>query len=374
MSMNARKYWLETRLPAAAAWRSHFTTPLLARGQPYLNTLPALILGTLVFMAVSGFVLGLFYNPYRPVASLQFINRDVNYGWLIHGFHQTGTTMIFGLVFLWLLRAMFGGGYRAPGELVWVLSIAQLALLLLVGYLGTLLTNGAVSYWSLAGATAGADGLGGLPGGLGSWFFGGPDGAGTLARLAVFHVALALVIFGILALYGMAKRAVAPLPVPSQRLVSFHPYYTTQYFAAFVIFALIFAVILFFAPHLGDNPLNQSPASQLLMPTALTPPWYLLSLAGGSHALPGTWGGIIMVLAMLAVLFALPWLDRSRQIRPGGLYRLLILLLVLDVVLLSLATAAAPSTLASICMVLFTAYYFLHFIVLVPLVTTMENR
>ncbi len=374
MSTNARKYWLETRLPAAAAWRTHFTTPLLARGQPYLHTLPALILGTLVFLAVSGFVLGLFYNPYHPFASLQFIDREVNYGWLIRGFHETGTTMVFGLVFLWLLRGMFGGGYRAPGELVWVLSIAQLALLLLVGYLGTLLTSGAVSYWSLAGATTGATGLGGFPGSLGSWFFGGPNGSGTLARLAVFHVALALAIFAILALYGMAKRAVAPLPVPSQRLVSFHPYYTTQYFAAFVIFALVFAVILFFAPHLGENPLNQAASNQLLMPAALTPPWYLLGLAGGSHALPGVWGSIIVVVAMLAVLFALPWLDRSRQAMPGGPYRLLILILALDVILLSLAAASAPSTLASIFMVVFTAYYFLHFIVLVPLVTAMENR
>ena len=82
-------------------------------------------------------------------ASIQFIDRNVNNGWLIHGFHATGTTMLFGTIYLLLFRGILTRNYRAPGELVWVLGVALFSLLLLVGYLGYALTGGAVSYWSL---------------------------------------------------------------------------------------------------------------------------------------------------------------------------------------------------------------------------------
>lgn len=363
MTTDAKKPWLETRLPALGAWRACLTAPVFAREAPYLGTLPVLITAALVFMALSGFVLAVFYNPADAFNSIQFIDRNVNYGWLIHAFHETGTTMIFGAVYLALYRGIYTRSYKAPGELVWLLSIAQFSLLLLTGWLGYVLADGAVSYWSLAGNAASANALNGLPGAIGSWFFGGPAGPGTLARLAVFHILLALAIFGIAALYFTAKNAVSA-PVPGKK-ISFHPYYSAQYFAAFCVFVLIFGILVFFAPHLGENPLNRAAANPLIMPVVATPPWYLLSLTAAS--------GLLLVIAKLAVLFALPWLDRAAPGKtPGGLYRFLVLLLALDVILLSLAAAAAPSMLASILVILFTAYYFLHFIVLTPLVTAME--
>jgi ubiquinol-cytochrome c reductase cytochrome b subunit len=370
MSSNVKPSWTATRLPFIATWQAHFSAAVMAREAPYLGALPTLITASLVFMALSGLVLSVHYDPAQGFASLQFIDRDVANGGLIHAFHETGTTMIFGAVYLSLFRLMLTRAYKAPGDFVWVLGVAQFALLLLVGYLGYALTDGAVSHWSVVGAADATARLTGVPGALGTWFFGGLFGPGTLARLAVFHVALALAIFGIVALHYAGRRAIAPIAHRSAA-VGFHPYYTAQYFVAFVVFALIFALFVFFAPHFGENPLNAAPANSLIVPATIRAPWYLLPVSG--FLLPGVWGGIIIVIARLGVLFALPWLDRSGPGgRRGGLYRSLVFVLAIDVIALTVITTAGPSPLGDILAAILTAWYFFHFLVLTPLVTAME--
>jgi ubiquinol-cytochrome c reductase cytochrome b subunit len=374
MNTDSAKPWVETRLPMIAAWRARFKEPVRLPDAPYLATLPTIITAALVFMSISGFVLAVYYRPYQAFGSLQFIDRDVNNGWLIRTFHETGTTMIFGAVYLALFNRMSTRSYRAPGEMLWLLGVVQFMLLLLIGYTGYLLTDGAVSYWSLHDAATTAQMLGGAPGAIGTWFFGGPDGAGTLARMEVFHAVMALAVFGIIALHYAARR-VSSAGMPASRRVAFHPYYTAQYFVAFVMFALIFAALAFFAPHLGDNPLNAAPASPLLVPAVALPPWYLLPIGAASQVFPGTWGGILAVIAGFAVLLALPWLDRSKPgARPGGRYRLLVTVLALDVAALGVVAHAGPSAIGNILTIVFTGWYFLHFLVLTPLVTGMESE
>lgn len=366
------KPWLQTRLPALDSFRAMITAPVLPRERPYLASLPVLITGALIFQLLSGLVLSLFYNPADGFNSIQFIDRSVNYGWLIHAFHETGTTMIFGAVYFSLFRALWIRSYRAPGEIVWFIGLAQFILLLLVGYLGYVLADGAVSYWSLANSISGAFSLAGLPGGLGVWFFGGPDGAGTLPRLAVFHAVLAVAIFGILLLHFITERAVAPRVT---RGVGLHPYYTSQIFVAFVVYALTFAVLVFFAPHLGENPLNRGPANPLVLPVSITPPWYLLPISNAGHAFSGSWGAVFAVVSRLALLFALPWLDRSPPARPTGfLHKFLVFVLALDVILLCILGTQGPSLIGGILTVLFTAYLFFHFVVLLPLTTALEAK
>lgn len=371
MSTDVKKSWVSARLPLFAEAGAFFTSPRLAREAPYLGTLPALITVALVFMAASGLVLSVYYDPAHGFRSIQFIDRDVNNGWLIHGFHETGTTMIFGTVYLALFRGMFTRAYKAPGDFVWTLGIAQFVLLLLIGWLGYALTDGTASYWSVTGGADAAQRMTSLAGAVGMWFFGGPNGAGTLGRFAVFHTVLALAIFVVVALHYSARNAIAP-KLPARQAVSFHPYYTSQYFVALVVFALIFSVLVFFVPHFGENPLNLSPADPLSVPALASPPWYLAPLGGIISVFPGLYGGIIAVIAGLGVLFLLPWLDRSGPAgRPGGLYKCLTVILALDVIALGFA-AAAPSAAAHILVTIFTIWYFLHFLVLTPLVTAME--
>jgi ubiquinol-cytochrome c reductase cytochrome b/c1 subunit len=362
--------WLETRLPLCAAWRATVTDYATARDQPYLATLPALILVSLIFLLLSGAVLSLFYVAAESSAnaSIQFILRSVNFGWLLQSFHETGTTMIFAAVYLLLFRAILTSSYKGKGDLAWFLKLTLFILLLATGWLGYVMADGAVSYWSLHNAALAGARLNGFPGVISEWIFGGPAGPGTLARMAVFHVVLALLMFGVIGAIIVANRITAPLP--GRRPVAFHPYYTSQYFAALVIFAVIFSVLVFFAPHLGENRLNAVAASPLVVPASLTAPWYLLPLAAIASVVPSTFGGVIAVIAALAVLFALPWLDRSRpSVQTGFLYKLFVWVLALDVIALAVTTAAAPSIVTEILTVVFIIWYFLHFLVLTPLST-----
>ncbi len=371
--------WLETRLPILGTWRAAVTQYQTAREQPYLATLPGLILGTLIFLAASGAVLSIFYVAAEgsAYASIQFIIRSVNYGWLLQSFHATGTTMIFATVYLLLFHAILTGAYKGSYDLVWFLKLTLFILLLLTGWLGFVMADGAVSYWSLHNAALAGARLNGVPGVISEWIFGGPAGPGTLARMAVFHVVLALLLFALIAAIIVANRIAAAPPLPAaslatsrRRLVGFHPYYTSQYFAAFVVFALVFAILAFFAPHLGENRLNAVPASPLVVPATFTPPWYLLPIAAIGGLLPGGPGAIIAVVAALAVLYALPWLNRSKPgLPPTGLYKLFVWVLAVDVIALAITAAAPPSLLTAILATVFVIWYFLHFLVLTPLTT-----
>ena len=373
MAAEAQKTWSDRGWPNASAWRARVEAPSLAPDRPYLDTLPALITGTLLVLAASGAVLAVYYDPWHPYASIQFIRREVNSGWLIQSFHESGATMLFGAVYLLLFRGILHRTYKGRGEFVWLGTVALAAVLLLVGWLGETLSGGAVAGASLRQATMDAETWPGLPGLLASWFFGGPRGPGTLARLAVFHVVLGLAVFALVALLHAARKAARPA---AARPVGFHPYYTAQYFVAFTIFALIFALFVFFAPHFGENPLNALPASPLILPVNPAPPWFLAPLSAVRVLLPGDAGGVIAVLAMLGLLFALPWLDRSSapERRTGLLFRLLVVVLALDVIALGFAAACRPSLIAVILQIVFALWYFFHFLVLTPLITAMEAK
>lgn len=371
MSDNAPISWTESRLPFLADWRRHFMSPDLAREAPYLGTLPTLITVALGFMALSGLVLSVHYDPAQGYHSLQFVDRNVHNGWLVHAFHQTGTTMIFGAVFLQLFRSILTRSYRAPGDMVWQLDVVQLVLLLFVAWLGYVLADGAVSYWSLQNTARDATSLGGIPAIIGGWFFGGADNTGSLARMSVFHTVFAVAVFGIVALHYAGARALAKTkPLDKSKAVGFHPYYSAQYFVAFVVFALIFAIFVFFLPRFGLNELNQAPADPLVVIPSLVPPWYLAPLQGFADILPGNWGGLLGAVASFAVLSALPWLDRGEAGgKVGTMYRVFVFILALDTFGLALVVIMGPSLICTILAYVFAVYYFVHFLVITPVLT-----
>ncbi len=304
MDVEAPKAWSDRGWPNLSVWRARAETPSLTREHPYLDMLPALIIGTLLVLAASGLVLAVYYDPRHPFASIGFIRREVNYGWLIQSFHQSGTTMLFGAVYLLLFRGILLRLYKGSGEFVWLGTVALAAVLLLAGWLGYMLSGGAVAGAGLRQASLSAETWSGLPGLIAGWFFGGPHGPGTVARFAVLHAVLGLAVFALVLLLRAARKAT--LRPATVNPVAFHPYYTAQYFVAFTIFALIFAIFVFFAPHFGDNSLNALAASPLIAPINPTPPWFLAPLSAVRVLLPGDAGGVIAVLAMLGLLFALP--------------------------------------------------------------------
>ncbi len=367
------KSWLETRLPLASSVQKHILDAQMSADKPYLGALGSLITATLVFLALTGFVLSLFYvaTPGQAFSSIQFIIRDVNEGWLVHSFHASATTMLMAASYLVIFRTLLIGGYRGQNELTWILKLVFLGLVLIIGYFGYAMADGAISYWSLNETTLAGGSLTSFPGAIANWVFGGPTAPTALARITVMHGALAVLAFGVLVLHLVAKRAIAPVPA---KTVSLHPYYSSHHFVAFAVYALIFAVLVFFAPHFGENQLNAAPANPLVVPTVLTPPWYLLPVAAFANMASTPLGGIGFVLASFAALFAVPWLDFSKGATPGLVHKLFVVILALDVVALSLVQTASPSLLTSILGAVFIGWYFLHFLVITPLVTAMESK
>jgi ubiquinol-cytochrome c reductase cytochrome b subunit len=371
MTTQTKTNWAATRLPCLGSLCATFGQKNRAPDAPYVQAFPFLISVAAAFLTLSGLVLAVYYNPWHAFDSVQFIDRNVNNGWLIRAYHATGTTMIFGLTYWYLFRAMLSRSYRAPGEFVWMLSVKLLAVLLLTGWLGYVLTGGAAGYWSLFNASNAALSLGGLPGAVGTWFFGGPAGGGILLRLEVFHGLLAASLLLVVWMIHASRKTISA-PVTSSRAVSFYPYYVAQYFAALAVFAFIFVLLAFYAPHLGTSHFNNIPADSLAVPVGAGVPWYLAPAAGLIGVFPTAGLSIFAGIAAVVLLYALPWLDRSGANGASGrVYGFFIRLLALDVLGLGIAANShcpVSATLAGV----FTAWFFFHFLVITPVVTAME--
>ncbi|MCB5945208.1 cytochrome b N-terminal domain-containing protein [Acidocella sp. KAb 2-4] len=374
MTTDAKQSWAGERMPCLGGLCGALFAPRCTPEGKYLDTLPGLIAIALAFLTLSGAVMAAYYDPWHAFASVQFIRREVNNGWLVQAYHATGATALFGLVYLHLFRVMLTRAYRAPGEFAWWLAVKLLALLLFVGWMGFVLSGGAAGYWSLFNAANAAVSLPGAPGAVARWFLGGPAAPASLARLEMFHTVLALAALAVAGGLLAARRKVAPQPAPGKG-VAFYPYYLAQYLAALAVFALIFSVLLFFAPHFGQPAVNALAADPLTLPAGTALPWYLLPLAGVADALPGLWGGVAGVAGALVVLAALPWLDRAGPDgAKGKLYCALTWILALDVLALGATSAAHDNPQAPLLLGLFTLWYFFHFLVLTPLVTAMEAK
>ncbi len=366
MQTEAKQGWLASRMPGMSCLCA-MLRERRAPGASWLAVLPALLGVLLAVLLASGAVLSVYYNPRQAYASLQGIAHEVRGGWLVLSYHQIGASLAFALLYLKLFHTVLVRGYRAPAEFGWMLWVKLLAVLLLTGWLGFVLDGGAGGYWSLFNATGAAMTLSGFPGAVAMWFFGGPVGGATLARLLVFHVLLAFCAVGIILMARAATRRAQA--VPQGRLVAFWPVYAAQYFAALSVLALVFAVLLGFAPHWGLGAQNAIPASTMVVPVSISYPWYLTPVAGLAGVFSGVAGHIWAVIAAVAVLYALPWLDRSGGAPPGRFYMVLTWLLGLDVLALGLVTAFP---MGSGLPELLTFWFFFHFLVLTPLVTMME--
>lgn len=364
--MEAKQSWLASRVPGLGCVCGLMREGR-APGASWLPALPALLGALLAVLLASGVVITVYYNPWHAYASLQGITREVRGGWVVLGYHQTGASLIFALLYLHLFRILLLRGYRAPAEFAWLLWVTLLGLLLFTGWLGFVLGGGAGGYASLSNATTGALRLSGFPGAVALWFLGGVPGGPTLARLLVLHALLALCAAGIILMARAATRKVRPML--QGRVMPFWPVYASQYFSALAALALVFALLLGFAPHWGQGAQSAMPGSATALAVAISYPWYLTPVAGLAGVFPGVAGQVWAVIAVVALLAALPWLVRSNNTRPGGLYKLFTWLLGLDVLALGVVTAFPVGTLLP---ELLTFWFFFHFLVLTPLVTTME--
>ncbi len=336
--------WVDARFPLTANYKAHLSEYYAPKNFNFWYFFGSLALLVLVIQIVSGIFLTMHYKPDADLAfaSVEYIMRDVEYGWLIRYIHSTGASMFFVVVYLHMFRGLIYGSYRQPRELVWIFGVIIYLVLMGEAFMGYLLPWGQMSYW---GAQVIVNLFATVPiigEDLSVWIRGDyVIGDATLNRFFAFHViALPLVLLGLVVAHLIALHEVGsnnPDGVEIKKLkdeqgrpldgIPFHPYYTVKDILGVVVFLMVFAAIVFFAPEMGGYFLEHNnfvPADPLKTPEHIAPVWYFTPYYAILRAVPPILGsqfpGVLAMGVAVLIFFALPWLDRSpvRSIRYRG--------------------------------------------------------
>ena len=381
---NAFMKWMERRLPIAGLIYSSFIVYPTPRNLNYWWTFGGILTFMLAVQIVTGIVLAMHYTPHVDFAfnSVELIMRDVNYGWLLRYVHANGAAMFFLAAYIHMVRGMYYGSYKTPRELLWILGVVIFLLLMATAFMGYVLPWGQMSFW---GATVITNLFSAIPivgQSIVDWLWGGfaVDNP-TLNRFYALHYLLPFVIVAVVALHIVALHQHGsnnPLgidPKGPQDTVPFHPYYTMKDGFGVVVFLIVFSVFVFFMPDIMGDAANYIPADPLVTPTHIVPEWYFLPYYAILRAIPDKLGGVIAMFGAIAVLFVLPWLDSSRvrsaTFRP--IYKWFMFVLVADLFVLGYCGAKPPEGWLVPLSQLATAYYFFHFLILLPVLGKIER-
>lgn len=387
--------WVDARFPATETYEYHMSKYYAPKNFNFWYFFGVLSMIVLVNQLVTGIWLTMSYNPSGEGAfdSIEYIMRDVEYGWLLRYMHSTGASAFFVVVYLHMFRGLLYGSYKKPRELVWLFGMAIYLVLMAEGFFGYLLPWGNMSYWgaqvilNLAGAVpiVGNE--------LVTWVRGDYLISGiTLNRFFALHVvALPLVLVALVFMHLVALHHVGsnnPDGVDIKKVkgddgvpldgIPFHPYYTVHDLVGIVVFLFIFSLVLFFFPDGGgyflERP-NFEPANQLKTPEHIAPVWYYTPFYAILRAVPSKLGGVIAMGAAIAILFVLPWLDRSpvRSMRYKGIHsKVWLTLFAISFVVLGVLGAIPAGPVETLLARIFTVIYFLFFL-LMPFYTSMET-
>jgi ubiquinol-cytochrome c reductase cytochrome b/c1 subunit len=376
--------WIDYRLPIFTFMHQQLDEYPTPKNLSYWWNFGSLAGITLVIMIVTGIVLAMHYTPEANSAfdSVEHIMRDVNDGWLFRYLHTTGASMFFALVYLHTARGLYYGSYKAPRELLWILGVTILVVMMARAFLGYTLPWGQMSFW---GATVITNLLSAVPvigTSLVQWLQGGfTVGDATLHRFYALHYLLPFVIVGLVFLHLWALHRFGsnnPLGVEvksPEDTLPFHPYFTIKDLFGLGVFLIVYSYFVFFTPDYLLSPDNAIPANPLSTPPHIVPEWYLLPYYAILRAIPNKLAGVVAMFGSIGVLFLVPWLDTSRvrsaRFRP--VYRVVFWLLIVAWLVLAYCGSKPPEgayvTVARIA----AAYYFAHFLILLPVIGVLET-
>ncbi len=376
--------WIEHRLPVFSFMHHELHEYPTPKNLNYWWNFGSLAGMVLVIMLVTGIVLAMHYTPHvdYAFASVERIMRDVNYGWLIRYIHSNGASFFFIVVYIHIFRGLYYGSYKAPRELLWILGVVILLLMMATAFMGYVLPWGQMSFW---GATVITNLFSAVPG-IGDWIvtllWGGfaVDNP-TLNRFYSLHYLLPFLIVGVVVLHVIALHRFGsnnPLGIDlrgQQDSIPFHPYYTVKDMFGLGVFLIFFSAVVFFLPNAMGHADNYIPADPLVTPAHIVPEWYFLPFYAILRAIPDKLLGVIAMFASIGVLFILPWLDRSpvRSASFRPIFRIFFWVLLADCVLLTYLGAKAPEGIYVVLARIGTAYYFFHFLLLLPALSIFET-
>ncbi len=383
--------WLDARLPIIRFTHEHVLSFPTPRNLNIWYTFGAILAFFLGLQIATGIVLAMHYTPdaERAFNSVEHIMRDVNSGWLIRYLHSNGASMFFLAVYIHMFRGLYYGSYKAPRELLWIIGVLLYALMILTAFLGYTLPWGQMSFWAATVITSLFSALPGVGEPIVQWLWGGFGvDSPTLNRFFSLHYLLPFVLVGLVVLHIWALHVPGnnnPLgiDVKSPRdTVPFHPYYTVKDFFYLVCFLILFAYFVFFAPEMLSSPDNAERANPIVTPPEIVPEWYFLPYYSILRSIPDKLTGVLALFAALGVLVFIPWLDtskvRSSRFRP--VYKQFFWFFVADCLILGYVGAnPVEATLLNTEIPLVwigriaTLYYFLFFLVIMPVVGWLEK-
>jgi ubiquinol-cytochrome c reductase cytochrome b/c1 subunit len=375
--------WFDAQLPLLSTANEFMTFPT-PKNLNYLWTFGGILTICLVIQIITGIVLAMHYTPHTSMAfdSVEHIMRDVNYGWLIRYVHATGASMFFIAVYIHMLRGLYYGSYKAPREVLWILGVIIYILMMAAGFMGYVLPWGQMSFWGAKVITNLFSAIPFIGDSVVTWLWGAfaVDNP-TLNRFFSLHYLLPFMIVGVVILHIWALHIPGnnnPTGVSvksGQDTVPFHPYMTMKDAFAAICFMIVFAFFVFYQPNYLGHPINYVPANPLSTPAHIVPEWYYLPYYAILRSVPDKLMGVVAMFGAIIVLFFLPWLDtskvRSAVYRP--IFKQFFWLFVIDCLLLGYAGSQPAEGIWLMIARLGTAYYFLFFLVILPLVGLIES-
>lgn len=387
--------WLDKRFPLLSTWREHLTEYYAPKNLNFWYFFGSLAMLVFVNQIMTGVWLTMFYTPSatEAFASVEYIMRDVNYGWLIRYLHSTGASAFFVVIYMHMFRGMLYGSYKQPRELLWLIGMVLFLLLLAEAFMGYLLPWGQMSFWGAQVITSLFGAIPYIGDSLALWLRGDYNVAdATLHRFFALHVALiplimaALVYLHIVALHKVGSNNPEGIEIKEHKDengkpldgIPFHPYYTAKDLVGVGVFLIVFFAVVFFMPEMGGYFLehaNFEAANPMVTPEHIAPVWYMTPFYAILRAIPNKLAGVIAMGASIAILFVLPWLDRSpvKSIRYRGIYsKIALLLFTISFFILGYLGTVTVSPIKQLLAQVSTVIYFAFFI-LMPLYTRFEK-
>jgi ubiquinol-cytochrome c reductase cytochrome b subunit len=394
--------WIDKRFPLTETWKAHLSEYYAPKNLNFWSFFGSLAILTLVIQIVSGLWLAMSYKPSaaEAFASVEYIMRDVEWGWLIRYIHSTGASAFFIVIYLHMFRALLWGSYRKPRELLWIIGVVIYLVMMATAFFGYLLPWGQMSFWGAqvivnlfaAVPVVGED--------LAVWVRGDyVISDTTLNRFFAFHFILpfilaALVFLHIVALHHVGSNNPDGIEIkegpkgnrwsdkaPADG-IPFHPYYTVKDLVGVVVFLAIFSLIVFYAPTMGglfiEAP-NFQPANPFQTPEHIAPVWYFTPYYAMLRAVPPMYGsqfpGVVVMFAAILILFVLPWLDRSKvkSMRyKGPIFKFMTGLFAVSFVVLAWLGLQPVDPFLTLLSQIFTAIYFAYFL-LMPIYSSIDK-
>ena len=393
--------WIEYRLPVFSflddSLGGNYPTPKNLNYWWNFGSLAGIVLGILL---VSGIVLAMHYTAHVDYAfdSVERVMRDVNYGWLIRYIHMNGGSMFFIVVYIHMFRGLYFGSYQAPRELLWMIGVFILLAMMATAFMGYVLPWGQMSFW---GATVITNLFSAIPlagDAIVGWLWGGFSiDNPTLNRFFSLHYLMPFVIVGLVVVHIWAlhvHKSSNPIGIDvktDQDTIPIHPYYTVKDLYGLGVFLIFYAFFVFYAPDFFGEPDNYIEANPLVTPAHIVPEWYFLPFYAILRAFtadfflfaytPISWimsaklAGVLAMFASILILLLMPWLDgskvKSSRFRP--IYAMFFWIFFLDCLLLGYIGGNPAEGVFVIMGQWATFYYFVHFLVIVPLVSRLER-